>query len=93
MGVWDLITITGTSATVLGIFLTFYALINNRILRRESQATREILERESQATREILDRIDRGQQEARREMAEALKRIAELIVAEGERTRIAISGK
>ncbi|HIC92541.1 MAG TPA: hypothetical protein EYP21_10925 [Syntrophaceae bacterium] len=82
MDIWDLIAITGTSATVLGVFLTFYALINNRILRRESQATRE-----------ILDRIDRGQQEARREMAEALKRIAELIVAEGERTRIAISGK
>lgn len=83
--------LTGTSTTVLGVFLTFYALINNRILRREGQATREMIERQGQATREILDRIDRGQQEARKEMAEALKKIAELIVAEGKRTREAIS--
>ncbi len=93
MGIWDLITITGTSATVLGVFLTFYALINNRILRKESQATREMIERQGQATREMLARVDRGQQEARREMAEALKRIAELIVTEGERTKEAVSSR
>lgn len=82
MSIWDLITISGTSATVLGVFLTFYAWINNRILRREGQAIRE-----------ILNRMDERQQEARKEMAEALKRIAELIVAEGERTREAVSNR
>lgn len=82
MSIWDLITISGTSATILGVFLTFYALINNRTLRREGQAIRE-----------ILNRMDERQQEARKEMAEALKRIAELIVVEGDRTREAISSK
>jgi hypothetical protein len=43
MSIWDLITISATLATVLGVLFIFYALINSYILRREGQAIREIL--------------------------------------------------
>ena len=81
-------------ATILGVFLTIYAIINNRTLKEGLKATREILDRielgqreDSKATRQILARIELGQNEARREMAEAIRYLGDLIHLEGEKTR------
>jgi hypothetical protein len=97
MSFWELLALTGTMATIFGVFLTIYGLINNRTIREESRSTREILSRieqgqteESRSIREILSRIEQGQTEARKEMAEAIKYLAQLIVSEGEKTREAI---
>jgi len=81
MSFWEALALTGTMATILGIALTVYGIINNRTFRAEMRAVRE-----------ILDRIERGQEEARREMAEAIKYLADLIVAESERTRQTLRG-
>ena len=45
------------------------------------------MERSSEEMRALLERIQKGQEEARRELASAIKYIAELSVADGERTR------
>ena len=82
MGFWQLLTLGGTMATILGVFLTFYAMINNRTLKEESQHTRE-----------ILYRIEQGQAEARKEMAEAIKALGGLIRSEGEQTRYVIRAR
>ena len=93
MGFWQLLTLGGTMATILGVFLTFYAMINNRTLKEESKNTREVLLEESKHTREILLRIEQGQAEARKEMAEAIKALGGLIRSEGEQTRDAIRAR
>jgi len=68
---------------------------------RSSQETKEILskiseylvkidERIGQSEREfrtLLEQIHKGQEEARREFANAMKYISDLIVADGEKTR------
>jgi hypothetical protein len=79
MSFWQLLGVVSAMATILGVFLTIYGVINNRTLKEEFRITRE-----------MLSRIDHGQQEARKEMAEAIKYLADLIRAEGERTRQAI---
>jgi hypothetical protein len=86
-------SVGGFMATILGVFLTVYALINNRTLKAESSNTREILREGFQSTKEILLRIEQGQEEARREMAEAIRYLAQLLVQEGARTREAIQAK
>ena len=100
MGFWQLLTLGGTMATILGVFLTFYAMINNRTLKEESKNTRDVLLEESKHTREILLRIEQGQAEARKETAEARKEMAEaikslggLIRGEGEQTRDVIRAR
>ena len=82
MGFWEALGQVGVTATILGVFLTIYGLINNRTLKEESRNTRE-----------ILSRIEQGQSEARKEMAEAIKYLAQLIVAEAEKTREDIKAK
>lgn len=57
MSFWELLALVGTVATILGISLTIYALINNKTLKEESRLTREIILEESRHTREILDKI------------------------------------
>jgi hypothetical protein len=79
MSFWEILTISGLVATIMGAFLTLYALINNKTLKEESRLTRE-----------MLDRIERGQENLQRGMTEAIKYLADLIVREGERTREAI---
>ncbi len=79
MSFWELLGVVSAMATILGVFLTIYGVINNRTLKEEFRITRD-----------MLARIDQGQQEARKEMAEALKYLADLIRAEGERTRQAV---
>ncbi len=93
----ELIAVSGTMASILGVFLAISTAINNRTLREESSHTREILGRieqglreESSHTREILSRIEQGHNEARKEMAEAIKYLADLIRIEDEKTRQAI---
>ncbi len=69
MSFWELLGLVSAMATILGVFLTIYGVINNRTLKEEFRITRE-----------MLDRMDRGHQEA-------TKYVADLIRAEGERTR------
>ncbi len=69
MSFWQLLGLVSAMATILGVFLTIYGIINNRTLKEEFRITRE-----------ILLRIDQGHQEA-------TKYLADLIRAEGERTR------
>ncbi len=76
MSFWELLGVVSAMATILGVFLTIYGVINNRTLKEEFRITRD-----------MLARIDQGQQEARKQMAEAIKYLADLIRAEGERTR------
>ena len=78
---------------VMGVFLTYYGLTNNRTIKEESRATREILLRMEQGqaearkeARESLERIEQGQlrveetqSRASTEMAEARKEMAEAI--------------
>ena len=82
MSLWGAMVLVGTMATILGVFIAIYGMINNRTLKEEARGLRE-----------ILLRIEQGQNEARREMAEAIKRLGELIVLEGERTREAVRAK
>ncbi len=83
MSLGELIAVTGTMASILGIFLTISTAINNRTLREESQHTREILARIEQGQNEARKEMA----EARSEMAEAIRHLADLIQFEGEKTR------
>lgn len=79
MSFWELLALMSAMVTILGVFLTIYGVINNRTLKAEFGNTRE-----------ILASIEQGQNEARKEMAEAIKYLAELVRIEGEKTRQAI---
>ena len=103
MGFWQLLTLGGTMATILGVFLTFYAMINNRTLKEESKNTREVLLEESKNTRdvlleeskhtrEILLRIEQGQAEARRENEEARREVAQVMAEARKEMAEAIKG-
>lgn len=61
MSFWEALTLVGTTATIFGIFLAIYALINNKTLKEESRLTREFLA-------EILDRMDKRAEERHREL-------------------------
>lgn len=91
MSFWELIALVGTMATILGLFLTMYALINNKTLKEESKLTRESVEKviteESRLTREIIAKIDERSGETLRGIGDTLKEVARLIVAESEKTR------
>ena len=82
MSLWEAMALVGTMATILGVFITIYGIINNRVLKAEAKSLRE-----------ILLRIEQGQDEARREMAGAIQRLGELIVLEGEKTRDAVRAR
>lgn len=82
MSFWEALILAGLVATIMGVFLTIYAIINNKTLKEVSGNTRE-----------ILLRIEQGQNEARKEMAEAIKYLAQLIGLEAEKTREAIRAK
>ena len=92
MGFWQLLTLGGTMATILGVFLTFYAMINNRTLKEESKNTREVLLEESKNTREILLRIEQGQAEARKENEEARREVAQVMAEARKEMAEAIKG-
>ena len=97
MSFWEMLALVGAMATNMGVFLTIYGMLNNRVLKEESAHTREILDRMDREHGEIMKRMEQGQQniqkevaESRREMAGAIKYLADLIRAEGERPRQAV---
>ena len=87
MSFWETLTLGGTMATILGVFLTLFGMINNKTLKEESRATREILSRIEQGQTEARREIGGALAEARKEMAEALRYLADLVRQEGEKTR------
>ena len=104
MSFWELLALVSAMATILGVFLTVYGVLNNRTLKQESANTIEIIKEGFANTREILSRMEQGQEEARKEvtevrkevaearkeMAEAIKYLGDLVRIEGEKTRQAI---
>jgi hypothetical protein len=93
MSFWELLALGSVIATVLGVFVTLYGMINNRTLKEESKITREMIRQEFGGTRELLSKIEQGQSEARKEMAEALRYLADLIRLESETSRELIKSK
>ena len=81
MGFWELLALVSAMATILGVFLTLYAFINNRTLKEEARLTRELINR-------MEENMNKGTQESKK----LLEKITELIVADGQKTRQAISG-
>ncbi|MBI4479925.1 MAG: hypothetical protein HY651_07865 [Acidobacteria bacterium] len=82
MSFWEAVALVGTMATILGVFITIYGLINNRVLKAEAAGIRE-----------ILLRVESGQKEARQEMAEAIRHLGDLIKLDGEKTRETVRAK
>ncbi|MEW6619790.1 MAG: hypothetical protein AB1422_10725 [bacterium] len=81
MNLWESLALVGTAATILGVFLTVYGVVNNKTLKHETKLTRETIEEESKLTREMI-----------KETTEYLaKYLGDLIVADGGRTRLAMS--
>ena len=80
MDFWEILTLGGTIATIMGAFLILYGLINGKALKEQSTLTREAIKEESRLTRESLEH-------SKDETKKILDKIAELIVAEGQRTR------
>ena len=102
MSFWEAVALMGLMATILGVFITIYGLINNRTLKEQAQGLDRSLKQEAKGIREILlgqqeilVRIEQGQNEARqtesearRDMAEALKAIQQGQNTLGELVRI-----
>lgn len=79
MNFWEALALVGTSATILGVFLTVYGIINNRILKNESKLTREMIKETSAEISKMIKEM--GQE------------IAQLIVTEGAKTRSTFESK
>lgn len=88
MGFLEIITLGGTMGTILGVFLTFYAIINNRALKNESRLTREslkearesvinIIKEESRLTRESIESQSKLTREFLAEILDRIDRRAE----------------
>ncbi|OFW02217.1 MAG: hypothetical protein A3H94_05620 [Acidobacteria bacterium RIFCSPLOWO2_02_FULL_60_20] len=90
MNFWETLTLGGTMAMILGVFPTVYGIINNRTLKEESRATREILSRIEQGQNETRREIGGALAEARKDMAESLRYLADLVRQEGDKTRQAV---
>ena len=65
MSFWETLTLGGTMATILGVFITIYGLINNRVLKEEAKSIRE-----------MLDRMDRRHEVGRQAASEARGEVA-----------------
>ncbi|MBI4443656.1 MAG: hypothetical protein HY649_09820 [Acidobacteria bacterium] len=90
MSFWEQLGLMSAMATILGVFLTIYGILNNKTFREESRATREILDRIEQGQNEARKEVAAAMAEARKEMAEAIRYLADLIRLEGEKNRQAI---
>ncbi|MGH9785327.1 MAG: hypothetical protein ACRD88_14185, partial [Terriglobia bacterium] len=93
MSLWEAMALVGTMATILGVFITIYGIINNRTLKAEAQGIREILLRIEQGQNETRLQISQQMEHSRREMAEAIKYLADLIHLDGEKTREVVRAK
>ncbi len=92
MSFWEILALVGTGSTILGVFLAWYARLNNKTIKEENRLTRELMDRmdrrhedTSKEMAELLNEIRKGQEDARKEMAESFKYLGNLIVVEGER--------
>ncbi|MEW5767377.1 MAG: hypothetical protein AB1797_07080, partial [bacterium] len=91
----EALSLVGVAATILGVFVTVYAIINNKTLKKESKLTRETLgealERESKLTREALEKQSILTREMIQQTNQYLaKYLGDLIVAQRERTHQAV---
>ena len=85
---WQMLALTGTAATILGVFLIIYGIINNKTLKNESRLTREIIQKESELTRQMIQEMTaqlqqqaRQEQELTRQMIqETAKYLGDLVV-------------
>ncbi|MFN3135024.1 MAG: hypothetical protein ACK44H_05570 [Candidatus Kryptonium sp.] len=99
--------IFGIALTIISLILAYQAWQNGKLMKQMhvesmamiksikelNEAIKEDIRISTQETRALLERIQKGQEEARKEMASAIKYIAELIVADGERTRELLRAK
>ncbi|MEW6006995.1 MAG: hypothetical protein AB1595_02420 [bacterium] len=94
MAFWQLLTLVGTMATILGVSLAVYALINNRTLKAEERLTREEIrlsreemKTETKLTREIIVKMEEGLKEILREIAKKTDEIAQMtaFIASGQK--------
>ena len=94
MSFWELLALSSAVATIMVVFLTIYALINNKTLKEESKLTRETLQKliteESRLTREMLERMT---ERTEKMIERTTEKLGELIVSEGQKTRELIRKK
>jgi len=93
MTFWEALTVAGLITTIMGVFFTICGILNNRTLKEESRHTREILIRIEQGQEETRREIAQMMSEARKEMTEAIKYLADLIRVESQATREMIQGR
>jgi hypothetical protein len=89
------LALVGTAATILGVFLTGYAIVNNKTLKKESRLTREAIAEESRLTREAVEMVIKEESRLTREVIaeesrltremikETTKYLGDLIIAKG----------
>ncbi|MEW6095419.1 MAG: hypothetical protein AB1567_02675 [bacterium] len=81
----------GTAATILGVFLTIYAIINNKTLKSESKLTREMIQQTSQYISNLIEEIRKDTKETTQYLGnltkESTQYLGDLIVAEGNKIR------
>ncbi|MDI6792844.1 MAG: hypothetical protein QME81_08275 [bacterium] len=67
MGFLEALALVGTAATILGVFLTAYAMINNKILKKESKLTREAIaeSQTSNGRRKQINQRDKRKDDSR----------------------------
>ncbi len=92
MSFWEMLALVSTMTTILGVFLTIYAMINNKTLKEESRHTREILNRMEQGQKEIAEKQNATLARMEEGQRESTKYLAHLIVTEGEKTREEVGG-
>ncbi len=94
MSFWELLALSSAVATIMVVFLTIYALINNKTLKEESKLTRETLQKliteESRLTREMIERMT---ERTEKMIERTTEKLGELIVSEGQKTRELIRKK
>ncbi|MEW6619788.1 MAG: hypothetical protein AB1422_10715 [bacterium] len=99
MNLWESLALVGTAATILGVFLTVYGVVNNKTLKHETKLTRETIEEEGKLTREMIKETTEYLSRLSKETTEYLSRLSKetteylgrLIVADGDRTRLTMS--
>ena len=80
MTFWGILTLDGVIATILGIFIAIYAILNNKTVKEN---TRIIISKLDEGFRRIHEDI----KEMRKEQARSFKIIALLIVEEDKEKR------
>lgn len=93
MNIWEWVTVFGFTATILGVFLTIYGMINNKTLKAEAKGIRDILERMEDGQIKAFSKMDNTlskMDDTQRYIVGVIKETQKLIVVEGEKTREAI---